>query len=57
MFFVMLNHPNPKVPAVPLVDEDGDIVFFDDSGAAYYAAEMSSLGEVYGFEVFELGAS
>ena len=46
-----------KVPAVPLVDEDGDIVFFDDSGAAYYAAEMSSLGEVYGFEVFELGAS
>ena len=57
MFFVMLNHPNPSVPAVPLVDDDGDVVFFDDRGGACFAAESSYLGDGYGFEVFELGAS
>ena len=57
MFFVMLNHPNPSVPAVPLVDDEGDVVFFDDRGHACFAAEESSLGEVYGFEVFQLGSS
>ena len=57
MFFVMLKHPNPSVPAVPLVDDDGDVVFFDDRGHACFAAEESSLGEVYGFEVFQLGSS
>lgn len=57
MFFVMLNHPSKNIPAVPMTDEDGDVAFYKDRDVACTTAEESSLGETYGFEVFELGAS
>ena len=56
MFFVMLNHPNPDVPAVPLIDENTDnIGFYDSEEAAGQAAESSLLGGREGYEIFGLG--
>ena len=57
MFFVMLNHPSPHVPALPMVgDSSDDVAFFDSYDHACEAAESSSLGDAYGFDVFELGS-
>lgn len=53
-FFVMLNHPSPNVPAVPMADDE-DIAFYDTEDAAREAANNSILGEKFGFEIFELG--
>lgn len=56
MFFVMLNHPNPDIPAVPLIDTETDNVgFYESDGEAGLAAESSTLGEECGYEIFELG--
>lgn len=54
-YFVMLNHPNPSVPAVPMVHEDDEVAFFMTKEEAEEAAKNSFLGEGYGFEVFCLG--
>lgn len=55
MFFVMLSHPNPNVHALALSENDGDIAFFETKDLAREAAENNSLGEHFGYEIFELG--
>lgn len=55
MFFVMLEHPSPAVPAMVLVNDGEEIAFFDTAEAAREAADFSLLGERFGYELFELG--
>lgn len=59
MYFVMLNHPNVNVAAVPLLKSDaedaGDIAFFETEEEAFSAAEKNDLGENFGYDVFALG--
>ena len=55
MFFVMLNHPNKNVHAVPLMATDDDLAFFETQEAAREVAESNMLGEAFGYEIFELG--
>jgi len=51
-FFAMINHPNAGF--TPLIDADtndiGKYATMDDAGAA---AESSSLGEEYGYAIFD----
>jgi hypothetical protein len=53
-FFVILNSQQGDF-AAPLVDEDGDMVMFKSIKEAYFAAEDSLAGHLFGFEVFERG--
>ena len=56
MFFVLLNHPKNDVPAVPLIESKTDnIAFYETFEEAGEAAESSSLGEEFGYEIFQLG--
>ena len=59
MYFVMLNHPDVNVAAVPLLKADakdaGDIAFFESEEDAFSAAESNDLGENFGYDVFALG--
>lgn len=55
MYFVMLNHPSENIPAIPMVDDNNNTIFFDELELAQKSAEQSFLGDCYGFEVFELG--
>ena len=56
MFFVMLNHPNPNVPALPMTcNDDKDVAFYKTREEAQNDAENNSLGEHFGYNVFELG--
>jgi len=58
MYFVMLNHPSKNVIAMPLIElKEGssDIAFYNTYEEACAAAENSSLGANFGYEVFCLG--
>lgn len=55
MFFVMLNHPSQDIPAIPMVNENDDISFFEDVESAKAAAKDNDLGENFGFDIFQLG--
>jgi len=52
-FFVMLNTQDGGY--TPMTDDDGELAKFDWLEAARSAAENSSLGSAFGFEVFERG--
>ena len=52
-YFVLLNHP--KHQPVPMVDDSGDLVFFETDFEAKEAAFDNPLGFEFGFEIFELG--
>ena len=52
-FFVMLYHPNTGY--TPMTGEDEDIARFATKDAARSAAENSTLGNAFGFEIFEIG--
>lgn len=59
MYFVMLYHPSADIPAMPLLKAEardaGDIAFFESEKEAFAAAEDNDLGEIYGYDVFEIG--
>lgn len=52
-FFVMLYHPNDSIGYVPMTDDE-DIARFDNYEDARMAAMNSSLGDAYGFEIFNI---
>lgn len=52
-FFVMLN--TPKSSYTPLMYDDYDIAKYESIEDAQIAAENNSLGETFGYEVFEIG--
>lgn len=52
-FFVMLHHPNGG--ALPMVDDNEDVVFYDSKTHAISDAKANPLGGNYGFEIFEIG--
>ena len=57
-FFVMLDiqYANKdEMSHVPMVDEEGDIEFYETMEAAKVVAEEQPLGVAFGFEVFEIG--
>ena len=54
VYFVMLYHPSEKIRAVPLVDENENIVWFKTEKEALEVARNTGLGEAYGYEVFGL---
>jgi hypothetical protein len=54
-YFVMLNHPNPNINAVVMVNEDDEVSFFSSAEWARTAALDNPLGENFGYEIFELG--
>lgn len=51
MFFVMLRNQHDQ--ALPLVDDDGLPMLYEDEDEATEAAEENLLGWTYGFEVYE----
>lgn len=52
-FFVMLNTQCGGI--TPMTDADGDLATFDDLDSARHGADNCSLGEAFGYEVFERG--
>jgi len=54
-FFIMMNHPSKEARPTPIVDEEGDVVFFESEEAATTAAEEHFWASKTGYEVFELG--
>lgn len=54
-FFVMLNHPNKRVVAIPMTDEDDEMAFFNSEEDARKACENNSFAQAFGYEIFELG--
>lgn len=54
-YFVVLKHQKPHVK-VALTDEYDSLRLFDTVPEAVNAAEGTGLGEMFGFEIFELGA-
>ena len=54
-YFVMLNHPNKNIQAMPMVDENENIAWFESEESARETAYGTQLGHAYGFEIFQLG--
>lgn len=52
-FFVMLNHPSQGYQ--PLENEMGSMAKFETEDEARHYAESSLLGDMFGFEIFEIG--
>ena len=53
-FFVMLLNPKGSL-FVPLLDDNDDLQMFEDERDAKAAAEATSYGRQFGFEVFCAG--
>jgi hypothetical protein len=52
MYFAMLRHPNGK--PIALVSDDGDFpAMYETEEEAKKAAESSSLGDHFGYEIYE----
>ena len=54
IYFVVLNHAKEE-DYFPLTDDKGDLIMFETETKATLAAETNTLGNFFGFEVFELG--
>ena len=53
-FFIMLyNQKGDR--AMPITDEDDNVVFFESLEAAKEAMKNNPYAEAFGFEIFELG--
>lgn len=50
-YFVMLRHPNGF--PLPIVDDNENTILYDSRKEANEAGNSTSLGEVYGFEVYK----
>ena len=56
MFFVMLNHPSENIEALIMTQGTYDEpAFFATQEDARKAAKNNTLGENFGYEIFELG--
>ena len=54
-FFVMLNHPSRGYVPMDNGNRHFELAKFETAEEAKAAAENSSLGAEFGFEVFEIG--
>ena len=54
-YFVILNHQKKDI-FLPFLDEDGELAMFETEIEAICEANQNPLGNVFGFEVFELGS-
>ena len=53
MFFVLLNHPDPTIQTVPLLDKGTDnLALYSSSDKACKDAQDSHLGSEFGYSVF-----
>ena len=53
-YFVILNHQKPDL-FIPMEDENDNLAMFDSEISAIEAGQNNTLGNAFGFEVFELG--
>lgn len=54
-YFVML-YTSADVGYVPMIDgDDNDLAMYDTEDEARSAAQNTSLGEAFGYEIFQMG--
>lgn len=54
MYFVIVIRYHPKIIYKPLVNENGELLVFDDIKAAHKAGLDSKLGRTYGFYIHDM---